>query len=318
MIKRVSKFCKSYLVIVCIAVLLVFMAIFYPSYFSFSAFKGLLIQISVYGIVACALTIAIIGGEFDLSVGSILPFSTLLFAYLMPRIGIFASIVLILITGGVIGAVNGFFVSILKLNAFIVTLSTMLAVEGIMLTFCNGMPIPAVNQATRAFGTGNIGGIAYIAILFFICVLITHYVLTKTAFGRNVFATGGNYNVAEYAGISVKKIKFLLFVILGFASAFAGVLLTCRLQAGSPLYGSDVSMSVVSATVLGGTSLSGGRGSVFRTFLGMVFIGMLSQIFTHINAYAYLQQLIQGAVVVAIVILDAWNNRKREDELAGI
>ena len=295
MIKRVSKFCKSYLVIVCIAVLLVFMAIFYPSYFSFSTFKGLLIQISVYGIVACAMTIAIIGGEFDLSVGSILPFSTLLFAYLMPRIGIFASIVLILITGGVIGAV-----------------------EGIMLTFCNGMPIPAVNQATRAFGTGNIGGIAYIAILFFICVLITHYVLTKTAFGRNVFATGGNYNVAEYAGISVKKIKFLLFVILGFASAFAGVLLTCRLQAGSPLYGSDVSMSVVSATVLGGTSLSGGRGSVFRTFLGMVFIGMLSQIFTHINAYAYLQQLIQGAVVVAIVILDAWNNRKREDELAGI
>ena len=318
MIKRVSKFCKSYLVIVCIAVLLVFMAIFYPSYFSFSTFKGLLIQISVYGIVACAMTIAIIGGEFDLSVGSILPFSTLLFAYLMPRIGIFASIVLILITGGVIGAVNGFFVSILKLNAFIVTLSTMLAVEGIMLTFCNGMPIPAVNQATRAFGTGNIGGIAYIAILFFICVLNTHYVLTKTAFGRNVFATGGNYNVAEYAGISVKKIKFLLFVILGFASAFAGVLLTCRLQAGSPLYGSDVSMSVVSATVLGGTSLSGGRGSVFRTFLGMVFIGMLSQIFTHINAYAYLQQLIQGAVVVAIVILDAWNNRKREDELAGI
>lgn len=318
MIKRVSKFCKSYLVIVCIAVLLVFMAIFYPSYFSFSTFKGLLIQISVYGIVACAMTIAIIGGEFDLSVGSILPFSTLLFAYLMPRIGIFASIVLILITGGVIGAVNGFFVSILKLNAFIVTLSTMLAVEGIMLTFCNGMPIPAFNQATRAFGTGNIGGIAYIAILFFICVLITHYVLTKTAFGRNVFATGGNYNVAEYAGISVKKIKFLLFVILGFASAFAGVLLTCRLQAGSPLYGSDVSMSVVSATVLGGTSLSGGRGSVFRTFLGMVFIGMLSQIFTHINAYAYLQQLIQGAVVVAIVILDAWNNRKREDELAGI
>ena len=318
MIKRVSKFCKSYLVIVCIAVLLVFMAIFYPSYFSFSTFKGLLIQISVYGIVACAMTIAIIGGEFDLSVGSILPFSTLLFADLMPRIGIFASIVLILITGGVIGAVNGFFVSVLKLNAFIVTLSTMLAVEGIMLTFCNGMPIPAVNQATRAFGTGNIGGIAYIAILFFICVLITHYVLTKTAFGRNVFATGGNYNVAEYAGISVKKIKFLLFVILGFASAFAGILLTCRLQAGSPLYGSDVSMSVVSATVLGGTSLSGGRGSVFRTFLGMIFIGMLSQIFTHINAYAYLQQLIQGAVVVAIVILDAWNNRKREDELAGI
>ena len=82
MIKRVSKFCKSYLVIVCIAVLLVFMAIFYPSYFSFSTFKGLLIQISVYGIVACAMTIAIIGGEFDLSVGSILPFSTLLFAYL--------------------------------------------------------------------------------------------------------------------------------------------------------------------------------------------------------------------------------------------
>ena len=187
-----------------------------------------------------------------------------------------------------------------------------------MLTFCNGMPMPAVNDAAKMFGTGNIGGISYIAIIFFVCVFVTEFVLRRTSFGRNVFATGGNYEVAQYAGINVRFSKFILFVILGGAAAFAGTLLACRLQAGSPLYGSDVALSVVSAAVLGGTSLSGGRGGAVKTLWGMIFIGMLVQIFTYISVYTYLQQMIQGAVVVAVVVMDAVNNRKKVDEAAGV
>ena len=126
-----------------------------------------------------------------------------------------------------------------------------------------------------------------------------------------MFATGGNYDVAQYAGINVRFIKFSLFAILGGAAALAGTLLTCRLQAGSPLYGSDVALYVVSAAVLGGTSLAGGRGSAVRTLLGMLFIGMLLQIFTYINVYTYMQQLIQGAIVVVVVIMDALPSRKK-------
>jgi len=318
MMDKIKLFCKRRMVILCIGALIVFMAFVSPNYFSYSTLTGLMTQIAVYGIVACAMTIAIIGGEFDLSVSSIFPLATLLFAAMLPTLGLPLTIIFITVIGMGIGCINGFFVAITRINAFIVTLATMISLEGIMLTFCDGMPMPAVNDTARMFGTGDIGGISYIAIIFFVCVFVTEFVLRKTSFGRNVFATGGNYEVAQHAGINVRFTKFILFVILGGAAAFAGTLLACRLQAGSPLYGSDVALSVVSAAVLGGTSLSGGRGGAVKTLWGMIFIGMLMQIFTYISVYTYLQQMIQGAVVVAVVVMDAVNNRKKADEAAGV
>lgn len=310
--EKISRFCRKNIVIIGIGVLLVLMAFLSPNYFAYSTLTGLLTQVAIYGIVACAMTIALIGGEFDLSVSSTLPLATLLFAAMLPTLGLPLSIAVVTLIGVGIGCINGFFVAITKINAFIVTLATMMSLKGIMLTFCKGMPMPAVNEAARHLAMGNVGGITITVMIFFGCVILTEFVLRKTKFGRNVFATGGNYDVAQYAGISVRFTKFSLFVILGGAAALAGTLLTCRLQAGSPLYGSDVSLYVVSAAVLGGTSLAGGKGSAVRTLLGMLFIGMLMQIFTYVNVYTYLQQLIQGAIVVAVVIMDAIPARKKE------
>ncbi|MBC5649232.1 ABC transporter permease [Christensenella tenuis] len=309
--EKISQFCRKNIVVIGIGILLVFMAFAAPNYFAYSTLTGLLTQVAIYGIVACAMTIAIIGGEFDLSVSSILPLATLLFAAMLPTLGLPLTIVVVTLIGVGIGCINGFFVAITKINAFIVTLATMIAIKGIMLTFCDGMPMPAVNESARQLAMGNVGGITVTVMIFFGCVILTELVLRKTKYGRNVFATGGNYDVAQYAGINVRFIKFSLFAILGGAAALAGTLLTCRLQAGSPLYGSDVALYVVSAAVLGGTSLAGGRGSAVRTLLGMLFIGMLLQIFTYINVYTYMQQLIQGAIVVVVVIMDALPSRKK-------
>ncbi len=315
---KIKQFCKRRVVILCIGALLIFMAFASPNYFSVSTLTGLMTQIGIYGIVACAMTIAIIGGEFDLSVSSIFPLATLLFASMLPALGLPLTIICVTLIGMAIGCINGFFVAVTRINAFIVTLATMISLQGIMLTFCQGMPMTAVNDSAKMFGMGNVGGISFIAMIFFACVILTEFILKKTSFGRNIFATGGNYDVAKYAGINVRFSKFILFVILGGAAAFAGTLLACRLQAGSPLYGTDVALSVVSAAVLGGTSLSGGSGGAVKTLWGMVFIGMLLQIFTYINVYTYLQQMIQGAVVVAVVVMDAVNNRKKADEAAGV
>ncbi|MDR1796048.1 MAG: ABC transporter permease [Clostridiales Family XIII bacterium] len=316
--KNVKELAKTNVVILCILAVLVVMAVASPNYFSLATLTGLLSQISVYGIVACAMTMAIICGEFDLSVGSILPFSTLLFAGWMPALGVPLTSVLVVLMGLGLGAVNGFFVAVAKINAFIVTLATMVAIEGVMLTYCEGMPIPAINDVAKVIGKGAVGSISYITIIFFVCIAVTHFVLRRTVFGRNLFATGGSYDVAKFAGIPVRFTKFMVFVILGGSAALAGILLACRLQAGSPLYGQDVCMQTVAAAVLGGASLAGGRGSVLRTFWGMVFIGMLAQVFTYLNVYVYFQQLISGAVVVAVVIIDAFNSRRKAELAAGI
>lgn len=308
---KIAQFCRKNIVVIGIGVLLIFMAFASPNYFAYKTLTGLLTQVAIYGIVACAMTIAIIGGEFDLSVSSILPLATLLFAAMLPTLGLPLTIIVVTLIGVGIGCINGFFVAITKINAFIVTLATMISIKGIMLTFCEGMPMPAVDEAARKLAMGNVGGITITVMIFFGCVILTEIILRKTRFGRNVFATGGNYDVAKYAGINVRRVKFSLFAILGGAAALAGALLTCRLQAGSPLYGSDVALYVVSAAVLGGTSLAGGRGSALRTLLGMLFIGMLLQIFTYINVYTYMQQLIQGAIVVVVVIMDALPSRRQ-------
>lgn len=312
--EKIAQFSRKNIVVIGIIALLIFMAFASPNYFAYGTLTGLLTQISIYGIVACAMTIAIIGGEFDLSVSSILPLATLLFSAMLPTFGLALSMLLVTLIGIGIGCINGFFVAITKINAFIVTLASMISIKGIMLTFCDGMPIPAVDETARQLAMGNIGGITITVMIFFGCIILTEIILKKTKYGRNVFATGGNYDVAQYAGINVKVIKFSLFAILGGAAAFAGTLLTCRLQAGSPLYGSDVALYVISAIVLGGTSLAGGRGSALRTLLGMLFIGMLLQIFTYINVYTYMQQLIQGAIVVIVVIMDALPSRKKDKQ----
>jgi ribose transport system permease protein len=257
------------------------------------------------------MTIALICGEFDLSVSHILPLGTLIFAIVMPAFGIFPAVLAAVIVGGVIGCINGFFVAVLKINAFIVTLSTMIVTRGIALTICNGKPIPAVNDFSFKIGSGSLFGlIPYLVLIFLIFVIVTEYVLKKTTFGRNLYAVGGSYEVASYAGIKTVFYKFIIFVILGCSAAFAGTLLAGRLQAGSPLYGNDLCMTIVSAAVIGGNSIAGGKGGALRTLLGMIFIGLLFQVFNYINVYVYLQETIKGMVVILVVIMDAMSNNK--------
>jgi ribose transport system permease protein len=121
---------------------------------------------------------------------------------------------------------------------------------------------------------------------------------------------GGNYEVASYAGINAVFYKFIIFVILGGTAAFSGALIAGRLQAGSALYGNDLCMTVVSAAVIGGSSISGGKGGALRTLLGMIFVGLMMQIFNFINVYIYIQEAIKGLMVILVVLMDAMGNKK--------
>lgn len=299
-----KKYIMDYKILLILILFIIVMAIISPYFLTLNNIINILAQISIYGVVGCAMTIAIICGEFDLSVGSTLGLGSVLFILIGQKFGIVLAIVVVLLSGITIGLINGFLVSIAKINSFIVTLGTMIAVKGVSMTVSNGKPLQWINDTLFHFGNEGVFGLPYLVIILLLSIAVTEYILKKTTFGRNIFATGGNIEVANYSGINVKFYKLVIFVILGVSAALAGILLACRMSAGLGIYGEDLPLYAVAAVVIGGTSLSGGRGSAVKTLFGLLFMGILFNALNMLNVYAYFQLFIRGLIVILVVILD--------------
>lgn len=290
--------------------LLVVISIASPYFLSMDNLRNFFVQLAVYGIAALGMTFAIIGGEFDLAVGSMLSLSGLLVVGLEGKIGLFPAIMLALISGLIFGGINGLLVAKAKINSFIVTFGSMVMVKGIALTFANGRPITSANQSFNHFGDLRIIGIPAMFIIFIILLVICHYILTYTRFGRNIYAVGGNLGVASATGLRVSFYKGVIFVLTGFFGAIVGILLAARLNSGSPIQGDDITLTVIASVVIGGTSLSGGKGSVIRTFLGVFVIILLTISFDLIGVQPYIQRVIKGLIIISVVAFDSYNKKK--------
>ncbi len=305
-------FLKKRAVTVLLLAFIVFMVISKPSFYSWGNITNILTEMSVYGIVAFAMTVAIIGGEFDLSASSIFGWATVFFISITNTLGLIPAFFLTLISGILMGMVNGFLVSKVKLNAFVVTLATMTIIKGLTFFYTGGSPINTSNETLIAIGAFNVAGITLTPIIFVIALIVFILILAKTRFGRNIYATGGNYHVAKLTGINVDYYKFIIFVIVGFCSALAGILLCVRVQAGSALYGKDLALYAVTATVIGGTSLSGGNGGVAKTVIGLLVMSVLFNALTLLGVEGYFQQLIRGIVLIAVIIIDTVIKKKNK------
>jgi ribose transport system permease protein len=310
---RVKSFVSKQLVVVLVIALVVVLSVLRPSSFLTSTnIINVLVQVSCYGIVAYAMTFAIICGEFDLSVSSTFAMCTILFVDMAAKINIPAAILICLVFGLGIGALNGFLVSKMKMNAFIVTLATMMAVNGMGMTYTGGKSIAIANDIVYQIGNGRLFGIPYMVYIFFAVLIVAQVILTKTKFGRNLYATGGNVNVARTAAINVGFYKFIIFVILGVMSAFAAILYASRLGSGSALYASDLALYCVAATVIGGTKLSGGSGNAVRTLAGVLVMGLLFNGLSLLGMEANLQNIVKGGVIILVVAMDAYTAMKKE------
>jgi len=314
---NVIKLAKENIIIIALLIAVVLLSLTASGFWSVNNFKNILAQISLYGIVAMAMTISIIGGEFDLSVSSLLGVITILFTDFARNFSIPLAILVCLGAGLLVGFVNGLMVAKLKINAFVATLAMMLMLRGFALNYTAGRPINYPNPQLNAFGNGDFLGLPVISWFFLAALLIAWYVLRHTRFGRNVYATGGNLNVAKMSGINVDFYKIMLFVILGFATVVAGVLTAIRLSSGNSLYGLDLTMSVVAGVVIGGTSLSGGRGSAMKTLWGMLLIGVLFNGLQRLEVQANWQDVVKGAILIVVVSVDAvFTHRKQRTRLA--
>lgn len=298
-------------IIISFLVLLIFFSFATDNFFSQQNLMGVLRQSVVQMSVAVGMTFILISDGIDLSVGSVACLSGTIMAGLMSKNGWnpVAAILVGLLLGTALGAVNGAVIAIVKIPAFIVTLGMMSSARGLSLVYCGSLPINDLPDSVMMLGRESIAGIPMLAIFTFVLVIIAAFVLTKTNFGRKVYAIGGNEECARLSGVKVRNVKISVFAISGFCSAVAGLFLLMRLFSSQPTMGEGLEMDAISAAVLGGTSISGGKGTILGTVLGCLFLSFLTNGFNVFGVSSFWQQVFKGVVLVLAASL--YERRKR-------
>ena len=288
------------LVLLCIVITIVT-----PNFLSVSNITNVFTQVSVNAIIAIGMTFVILTGGIDLSVGSTLAISGAVGASIVKSTGnVFLAIIVAAVIGIAVGLINGLLVSKGKLQAFIVTLATMTIFRGATLVFTDGTPISKLPEAFVKIGNGKLGFMPIPVIITIIIAIIAVYALSQTRFGRYLYALGGNEDVSRLSGINTDKIKTLVYVVSGFASAIAGVIITSRIGSASPNAGTGFELDAIAAVVIGGTSLAGGEGTITGTLIGALIIGVLNNGLNLMNVSPFYQSIVKGLVILIAVLLD--------------
>ena len=284
-----------------------------PHFLTVSNLLNIAQQTSVNAIVAVGMTFVILSGGIDLSVGSIVAVSGVVLGTLLHDgqplpMAIAASIA----TGVACGVVNGALVSWGRLPPFIVTLGMMSVARGAALVFTEGRPVSGFDGGLRSLATGSIGFVPAPVVVMILVYLVAHLVLTRTTFGRYVYAIGGNEEATRLSGVNVRAHKTAVYGVSGLMSAVAAVILTARLNSAQPIAGMMYELDAIAATVIGGTSLMGGEGSLGGTLVGALIMGVLRNGLNLLGVSSFLQQIVIGAVIVGAVLVDTVLKRHRE------
>jgi ribose transport system permease protein len=262
------------------------------------------------GLAALGLTAVIIQGELDLSVGSILALAGVLTIGLEP-LGLQVAVPIALGAGIAIGLINGLLVTRGGISSFIATLGTMIAVRGLVFTYTKGLPISGSNlDASLAMAKPLVGFLTPRVLIFIVAAMLLQLFMSSTRIGRDFYAVGGNRDAALAAGIPVERRIWTGFMISGFLAAIAGVIVAVELDTGSPVLGTQTALVAITAVVIGGTSLLGGRGTILGTVLGELVLAALTTGLILLNVPSRYQQVITGALLVGVVLLDQMQARR--------
>ncbi len=262
------------------------------------------------GLAALGMTAVIVQGELDLSVGSILALAGVLTIGLEPH-GLLIAVPIALVAGIAIGLVNGFLVTRGGISSFIATLGTMIAVRGLVFTYTNGLPISGSNlDASLAMAKPLFGFLTPRVLVFIVAAVVLQVFMANTRIGRDFYAVGGNREAALAAGIPVERRIWTGFMISGFLAALAGVIVAIELDTGSPVLGTQTALVAITAVIIGGTSLLGGRGTILGTVLGELVLAALTTGLILLNVPSSYQQVVTGALLVGVVLLDQLQARR--------
>lgn len=304
----------QYMVYIIFALVLIFFAIWLgPSFFSKSNLLNITRQTAMVSVMAVAMTFVIACGQIDLSIGAVVALSALLSAWVLEENNnLFLALLLALAVGTIVGIVNGLLVTLLKIPAFLATLGMMSIIRGSAMWLTATKAITIRNDAFNyVFGMGTVAGIPIVLIWTVIALVLGHVALKYLAYGKKVLAIGGNQSSALYSGIRVKQIKVIVFAVMGFAAAFAGIIYAARMKTARYTYGDGDEMNVIAAVVLGGTSMAGGNGNIIGSVVGSLLLGVINNGLIIGGLDTSQQQVVRGIIIILAVALSTFRTKER-------
>ena len=298
--------------VVAILLMLVTMLFFDTGFYTKYNILDMLNSAAILEIMAFGVTLTIICGGIDFSVGAMMSLSGIITIILMRSMPLWCAIAISILCGALTGFVNGFLIVQHKTEPMIITLGMGMLLKGIAQQITDAHPVPAMNLKFMKLANGKVSaGIPNLIVIMLVMLVLFHCILRFTSFGRNCYAVGGDYNVAQMSGIRAKRVKWTSFVISGMMAAFCGVLLASRLNTGSSIYGDTTALSVNCGCVVGGTSFGGGIGGIPQTFVGVLVLQMLENCMNMVGINAYVQQVCEGIIILLILWFDCYAKKKK-------
>ena len=299
------KFTTEYAILLAYVFLIIMFSFLSPVFFTVRNFLNIGLYCSVMGVTAVGMSIALLSGSFDLSVSSVMALTGMVIARTIPSNGSPIPAILLGICIGVIcGFVNSVLITKIKINPLIATLGTMSIIRGFAYLSTNGTSIMIVNDGFKEIGRGYVLGIPAPVIIMVGFFILGWVILEKTPFGRKVYSIGGNSTASYLAGISVSKIRFIVFVLVGITASVSGILVTAQTGAGIPQASQGLELDIIAACILGGISLSGGKGSILGTFFGVLILATLANGMVLLNVPSFWQMVAKGAALILAVVID--------------
>ncbi|MGX1309748.1 ribose transport system permease protein [Amorphus suaedae] len=294
---------------------LIFFSVFADNFLALTNFTNILIQTSTIGLIALGMTVVMINGNIDLSVGAVVALAASLSVGLQDQLGILPAVMVGLGAGIALGFVNGMIVWKTGVDAFIVTLGAMIGVRGLVFLYTKEQSFFSMNFAYADFGMSSFVGLPTLAIVFLAFTVLMHWMMTSTTHGRNAYAVGGNREAAENAGIRVGWHMVANFMLIGFFAALAGITLSTQMGASTPNLGVNYELWTITAVVLGGTKLAGGAGSILGTLGGVLTIGVLRNGMNLMQVPAFYVLVVMGVILIAVLFVDQRVSSREAEEL---
>ena len=308
---RVKEFLLKYSFAIVFVLLVVYLSFATSKFLTVSNIVNVFRQVSNQGIIAVGMTMILIMGQIDLSVGALVAFAAVLNAiFLKWGLSIPMSILATLGVTCLWGVLNGYVTARFRLHAFLVTMATMTLIRGVTYTLTGGYPVGGLPQDFFIYGSGQLGFIPYPVLYMIAIFMLGAFVMSSTTFGRSIYALGGNEDAARLSGINVERVKIGVFVVSAVVSGISGLVLSSRLMAGSPEIGIGWELDIVAAVIIGGTNIVGGEGKLSGTLLGVLFIGVLSNGMILLDITPYMQQVVRGLVILGAVILNSLQEKR--------
>ena len=304
---RAKSLISEYFIFV-IFIALVVLTCLKPSFIQPANLVNILKQASINGILAFGMMFVIIAGGFDMSVGSTVAFTGILAAMLgQGQYPIFVPLIVAMLGGLAVGVVN----AVGNLPPFIMTLGTMTAVRGLALLISDGKPIIGISESYKAVAASSIFGIPMLAVFLVITILLCSFVLSKTVYGRRVYACGGNLLAAQVSGINTTKIRISTFAIAGLLAGLSGFLMTSRVTIAQPTAAESYEMDAITACVVGGVSMTGGVGKPWGVVIGCLLITVIANGLDIMGVSSHWQKIVKGAIIVLAVLIDVKGKSKK-------